>query len=333
MPSLFKEERIEQLKARYEMPGIKPPALYNFVCFEKWLPIREELDGWFQMLTTDSQEKFLVNFWNPDAFIQSYNELNAVGLFLAKGFQAHYEPVIDDLTPDWLIETKDRSFILEVFSRLPPADIEARDRQVTDLWDRLLEIKIGANLLLSYEKLRDLPELNPQINKAIARDVRLWLSDEVNLVSGSEYATMGLTFTLASFDPRRARVGLAGPTSSAFFVDSQPVKKTLDEKVKKYAELAAMNGLSLVVGIAPSFTSGIDEEELDDILTGDEVFVVSADGSGHRSRKNNGILDKRPSLAAVIGIWRENFALRTIVVRNPNAELPLDEYILDPNPC
>jgi len=82
-----------------------------------------------------------------------------------------------------------------------------------------------------------------------------------------------------------------------------PVRKAIETKVKKYEKLCRDNGLPLVVGIAPSFGSPIDEEDLEQVLFGDQVMTMFSDGSTSTRLDNNGVFVQRPVLSAVLGFW------------------------------
>ena len=86
-------------------------------------------------------------------------------------------------------------------------------------------------------------------------------------------------------------------------VGTEPVTKAIETKVKKYEKLCRDNGLPLVVGIAPSFGSPIDEEDLEQVLFGDQVMTVFSDGSISTRLDNNGVFAQRPALSAVMGFW------------------------------
>jgi len=86
-------------------------------------------------------------------------------------------------------------------------------------------------------------------------------------------------------------------------VGTEPVRKAIETKVKKYEKLCRDNGLPLVVGIAPSFGSPIDEEDLEQVLFGDQVMTMFSDGSTSTRLDNNGVFVQRPALSAVLGFW------------------------------
>ncbi|HRI04065.1 MAG TPA: hypothetical protein PLL77_10005 [Pyrinomonadaceae bacterium] len=332
MRTLFTDEFIHALKKRYDRPGTVTPALFNFVTGE-FQELRSDVDRTLNALSEECREKFLLSFTNPDTFQTAYNELAVAGYFAGYGYDIVYEIEIDGLTPDWFI-TASNGFVLflEVLSRSTSKEVRAKETQITDLWNRLKQIEVPACLWIEYEDRHAPPPLDSAVCKRVTMDARRWLTSEPKPDKGETLNTNGLVLRVAYYHDRRAHVQVSGPSSGTYTVSTDAVKKGIDAKAKKYDQLCVNNGIPLVVGIAPSFAASIDDEDLTNILYGDEVMTVARDGSTSTHIENNGIFAKRKSLSAVIGFWRDHHPdERTRIYYNPGAAIPISKSILEPS--
>src|SRR5687768_3037469 len=100
MQTIFTEDFVSALKARYDRPGIVTPALFNFVTGKDFQELRDDIDKALNTMSEKCRDKFLMNFTNPDTFQTAYNEIAVAGYFAACGYNIEYEKEIDGLTPD-----------------------------------------------------------------------------------------------------------------------------------------------------------------------------------------------------------------------------------------
>ncbi len=329
MVKVFEENWIEKLKQRYEKPGVSAPPVFRVATSDNWSSVRDEIENWYSHLSEPSQEKLLVNLRNPDSFIQTYNELAVAGYLLQFGYQLEYESKLNGLTPDWIVRNKDETkFIVEVFSRVVSDKVKAQQTQISELWKRLKPIPIGVGLFIRYENLSDIPKLDSSLTKRIASKVRFWLNNE-SPKPKTEKTFHGVSFEIMGYDSNRSHVSLAGPVGKAFPVHSEPISEEIEEKIKKYKDLSDNLNLPLVVAVVPSFETGIDVDNLEEILFGNEAFAVAGADSGYFIREDNGLFTKRSILSVVIGLWRNSICnYQSAIFHNPNAQYPLPEKML-----
>ena len=311
MARVFTKDWLEQLKHRYEKPGISAPPVFRVATTSKFQPIRDEIENWFSSLPVASQEKLLINLRNPNSFIQTYNELSIAGFLLQFNYEIEYENEIEGLTPDWLVRTIDKTeFIVEVFSRVVSNKEKLQQVQISELWERLRKIPVGVGIFLRYENLSNIPKLDSGVIKKIATEVRLWLEKE-KPEPNTVRTFYGVIFEIKNYNSKWFRPALAGPSSGAFVVNNEPIREGIEEKVRKYKDLTTNLNLPLIVAIVPSFDTAIDVDDIEEVLFDKELFI------------------KRPVLSAVIGLWRDSMCnYRTAVYHNPNALYPLTEKML-----
>jgi hypothetical protein len=79
----------------------------------------------------------------------------------------------------------------------------------------------------------------------------------------------------------------------------------------------------LLIGVVPDFITGVSKSTLEDILFGQEVFVISKNSNKFLDRKPDGIFNQRKSISAVIGYFNGEIE----IFHNPNAIIPLTKFI------
>jgi hypothetical protein len=330
MSTIFTNEWVEELVARYGKPGTVTPALFNFVTGERWQRLRDVVDARLNGLADECREKFLLNFTNPDTFRTAYNELAVAGPFIDRNFRIEYERTTDGLTPDWFVEATDgTTFLLEVFSRATSKELESWEIQTMDLWNRLGQIPVPVGLFIRCSDPLQRPRLDSGVNKQIAAEVADWLTSADRPRASDRFEALGLSFEITYYNSKRSHVAVAGPSSGAYMVGNEPVRRAIETKVKKYEKLCRENDLPLVVGIAPSFGSAIGEEDLEHVLFGDRVMTVLSDGSTSSLVENNGVFARRNVLSAVIGFWSDRPGAPTRTFYNPAANIPLSKDVLE----
>ncbi len=324
MQIVFEEKWIQELRERYERPGVYAPGLFRVATDTYWKYIRDEIEKWFALLSQESQVSLIKNLRNTKSFLHAYNELAVAGIFLDLGFQVEYEKECNGLTPDWLIISKDKttSFLVEVFSRVSSKEEESRERQTSELTRRLELIPVGISLLVRYQDLSHLVELNSQLTKRVANLVSKWLTEKTRTLRETVEFN-GLVFEVIGYN-KKSHVLVAGPTSGAFVVNNMPVVENIEEKVAKYKNISETLEIPLIVAIVPSFNTAIEVDNLEEILFGNEVFVVRNDGSTYSYIDETGLFRKYNILSAVIGLWRNSkgSGWSRAMFNNPDALFP-----------
>lgn len=326
MPAVFENDWIEQLRDRYEKPGVTAPPVYRVATQEFWQPIRDEIEKTFGSLSKISQQKLLPKLRNPESFLQTYNELAVGGYFLQFGFRIEYERQFDRLTPDWLVSKDGEPFFLvECFTRTVSQEVESQQKAISELWQRIREIPVGVGIDISYQDQSSPVILNPALTKRIVGRLKNWLIRQ-EPEDGESINIEGLDFRIIYHNPKRSSPGLIGPSpSAAFVVNDLPVRTEIENKIRKYEELASALRLPLIIAITPGFETAIEVDDLENILYGEEVFQFLNDGTARIGRRENGLFGRKPGLSVLLGLWKSGFTWRPAVFHNPDANYPVAE--------
>lgn len=322
MAQVFTEEWVDKIRRRYEAALVKP-ALHNVAVGDRNREVRAQIEAWVELLPEEVQPKVIDLLRNPSRFIHTYNELAVGTLLSTDGFRVHYELRIEGLTPDWLIEelTGPVRSIVDVFTANPSADQQSEEVQLQELRNRLQRIRIPVALIVEIDGHK--VELASGQSQKIARRVEEWLSEEPGI--GEKLRTEGLGFEVLDYNPDYSGLQLAGPSTGGW-VRSDPLRGNILKKVARYKRL----GMPIVVAVVPDFYTGLDLDDLMDVLLGQRVLEVTQESATRdvfvqrASRKNNGLFVKLPQLSAVMWVWQPSRGKwESVPVHNPHAATPI----------
>lgn len=326
MTLVFTEDWIDTLRGRYQRALLKPP-LYYVALEHANESVREQIEEWVTRLPDEVRNRVISLLRNPDHFVHTYHELAVGSSFERYGYRAYYEPNLEGQTPDWLVETDDKAsrFLVEVFTADPTAGDQAQARQLDELTNRLERIEIPVALILMVRG-NDVT-LNSGISKEIARQVKEWLVSEPSV--GKTLEVKGIKFEILNYNPNYSKLQLA-ISVPATWVKKDSLRTNIQKKIAKYKRL----GMLIVVAVVPDFYTGLDLDDLDDVLLGQETVRVAFDKdtmevlSQVTARRSDGLFDQLPELSAVMWVChRERGKWGYRVIRNPSAARPLQADI------
>src|SRR5574341_1577471 len=116
---VFSGEWLQQIQHRYDhYPDYKKPHIHRIATSNELQSVRDEIEQWLARLPEAARGRVVANVRSARSFRQTYHEL-AVGHILRRlGYEVEYEKAINNLTPDWHLEPKDKipPFLVEVFT-------------------------------------------------------------------------------------------------------------------------------------------------------------------------------------------------------------------------
>ncbi len=314
---VFTDEWSQKLRLRYENSGVSAPPLYRLATEPKYQSVRDTIQQWIDRLSENSQKKVVEKIRNPKSFHHTYNELKIASILFKKYLIIEYEEEILGLTPDWIVKNQSNEILLivEVLTRENSVKDKSLSKRINELWGRITSIKIGIGLDLSYGDEFDEKLLDSKLIKQIFRDVKNWL--EKKPIVGTRKDFGNFEFRVIHYNDKWKDVQILGPGNS-LWVDNLSLKENIEGKIKKYRNLIEYTKVPFIVGVVPDFTTAVSKNTLEDILFGQEVFVIREDSSTFLDRKPDGIFNQRKNISGVIGYFNNEVE----IFHNPNADIP-----------
>lgn len=267
--------------------GKRPPEnrmlSYDQAVLEEYGPWRIWLDGQLGLLPERTANAFAANLWRDQNFWPDVIELAAGAELRRRGFGVEFERRWGNLTPDWTVVGEDGTpvALVEVLTHSPEQGAFAKMKAWHALVERIKQIPVRVVLTVAGDSSRPVAAPDPRTAKKIAQDLRRALLSPLNLTA---FRSEGYTFLLQA-DPRTRRpmeasgmgTVLVPPSGMAGVVSAQPVAARIEEKVSKYREVAREAGLPLVVAVGAHPFTGLQVQELDDLLKGVPAMSVQFD--------------------------------------------------------
>ena len=328
---VFSNEWVEGIKRRYErLPPYQRPVIYSIAVDKDRESLRSEIEAWVERLPSTSREKLIPRLRSPRNIQQSYNELAVGHTLIEFGYELEYEQQIDGLTPDWFVHSRGEApaFVIEAFTANAPENRVADINKCGHLIARLHSIPVDVTLRINTDTTGALPDQRE--SKRIKDAVERWLTSDIPTI-GSRMNLSGLTFEVVRKNSNNQHVLCIGPVSSGhtFWVNTEPLKKNITDKVKKYRVLGS-KGIPLVVGIVADFFTALSRDDLENVLFGDEAIQLlyeesTGDVVGQRTiRHDNGLfVEIDPALSAIMWVSREAGTWKAEAIHNPGAVNPL----------
>lgn len=266
----FDEKYIELLQQKDRdgsLSKLARPA-FRLATHPKGQSLRTSIDEFFENLPQNSQSRLRKKRNDFENISQVVNEIK-VGIYLTKeGYKIEHEKKIDSLTPDWFVTTKNnKNFIVEVFTKTVRDNDKIENEYLTDIITLSKNISIGAGLCIRPQKNNKNIKWSNDLIRKIIFELEQWLKSSPSPNETIEIEEV--EFELLNYSKKFNYVYYL-ITNEAFFVNSLPVKKLIENKVEKYRDICNKNNLPLVVACLPSFTTGIEKEEFEEIC--DDLF-------------------------------------------------------------
>lgn len=335
MTQVFEPAWIQELEKRYgQRPKFQQPALYRLATRANLAERRALIEAWVQSLTPSTREVIIKRLRNPDQFFTAYNEL-AVGDILRRcGHKIEYEKPVDGKTPDWYISARDLfpTFLVEVATVFPPREIQVEMRTWEELRFRIAQIEHYFHLSVTAHRTNALVGKD---TRPIAQFVKDWL-DSIDPKSTDRtdetvvYKNGDLRIELdliARKTTHKKPVEILGPVFTQW-VNDKRLRNAIAKKLSKYPQ-AKQFSIPLVVGVVPTFESGLGIDSLFDVLFGKEQVSVL---TGEWGRDKTGMFLPKihqgqtivfnTRLSAILLLEQSNDAPAAIV-HNPYAKNPL----------
>jgi hypothetical protein len=298
---VFEEDWIEQTRKRYDNgPRHRKPLPYLIATDVECRTLRIEVEALVADLPALSQADMVPKLRSEENFWQTYHEL-VVGSFLKKrGLQIEYHKEIASLTPDWFVSTSDgaESIVVEVFTKNISSPEAQQDRQLADLRWRLADIRIDAELKISFKGTNR--HFDSRRNKQIAVRLKQWLEGG-DSQTGARLCVEALEFQVINRNRGFSKIQWIGFSESSGVIPLS-LRKNLRDKAKKYGRLAFDNRLPLVLAVVAASGTGYDLEEFENILLGHSVYDVANDARSVQgvTRKNDSLFDELPNLSGAL---------------------------------
>ncbi|WP_431728924.1 hypothetical protein [Verrucosispora sp. TAA-831] len=241
--------------------------------FEHW---RDWYDEQLALLPFSDAEQLAGRLWKDEFFWPVTMELAAGAALRSAGYLVAYERQYGGLTPDWTVLSPDGSPVMfvEVHTDQPPRETFARQRAWKALEQRIAKIPVGVVLVL---KAGNMPPKAPDAGtaKKVAQEVRRRL---LQSPSASSVTAYGYTFLVLAdrFGQVASNNGLfaqfAAPSGVAGPVDAARLTRAVNDKVRKYAELADRYEVPLVVAAGAHRFTRVDLDDVDRLMAGEPTI-------------------------------------------------------------
>ena len=271
----FGPQFVAETRERY---GKRPPEgrmlSYDLAVLEEHEPWRLWLDEQLDLLPEAVAKTFTENLWRDQNFWPDVIELATGAELRQRGFSVEFERRWGELTPDWTVLGKGGTAValVEVLTYSPPPGTFGKMKAWHALVERLKEIPVPVVLTVVGDPSRPLEAPDARTAKKIAQDLRRALLSPLHQI---EFRSQGYTFLLRadpttghSMQPPGMGTILVPPSNRAGVVSAQPATLKIEGKVKRYRELAQETGLPLIVAVGAHRFTGLQVQQLDDLLKG-----------------------------------------------------------------
>lgn len=266
---------MSQLQHRYgNWPKHERPRVYQVAFTDDYAATRQWVQEHAATLDETGLRRLVSKLRDPRSFTDAFHELCVATILRPARGSVSYEPQIDGVTPDFLIDARsDRPLIVEVWTRHRPDTAAREHRQWLALQQRLEQIPVAARLIV----LDGPPERPAPADSALVRDVvagvREWLMSP--LTQGTPTHTVhGYTFAVVGRAPRpRVEFGVPGGAGGSSTADQ--ILGSISAKVARYRRLAERLGAELLVVVAGDGGSAMSRALLADTLAGHNVVSLS----------------------------------------------------------
>ncbi|MFD9374189.1 hypothetical protein ACFWBH_01395 [Streptomyces sp. NPDC059999] len=331
----FGPQFVAEQRHRY---GKRPPEnrmlSYDLAVSDEYEPWRIWLDEQLALLPDATAESFAAKLWRDQNFWPDVIELAAGAALRRQGFAVELERRWGNLTPDWTVVDQDGTpvALVEVLTHSPQQGTSARMKAWHALVERVKQIPVPVVLTVAGDRSRPLDAPDARTAKRIAQDLRRALLSPLHQ---AVFRSQGYTFLLMAdpstgqtVRPPGMRAILTPPSNMAGVVSAQPVAAGIDKKVSKYRALAREAGLPLIVAAGADKFTGLEVQDLDDLLQGVPTLSVQFDFGDsfiHHAVEIDPLNPPRwtmpPELAGVL--WVDNvFPFATEWRPNPTAAAP-----------
>jgi hypothetical protein len=332
---VFTPDWIAQKVQRYgSLPSYVRPRHLEFWTSEDAQDWRHTIEQLVDDLPPETRRRVIPRVRAPEHFEQTWNELFVGDSIRRLGHRAEYEPEMEGLTPDWLVNASIAGrFIIEVVSSKPPSDRKRCDAAWEQLRRRVLTLPGNAWLAISppidFESFAHFAAPPVSRQKQIVREIREWLKtnplDEDSIIIDEiEIKLLGKKPDLHQV---ACSIGLA-----PFEVNGETLKIAVKEKASKYKRVVNALGMPFVVCVVMDFSSGRDFRDLEDAVLGNQGCRLRlGPGGTHRPeyyRESNGLFARYRTLSAVsMAQWNRDRISHKVLV-NPNALYAFDQSAL-----
>jgi hypothetical protein len=271
----FGPDFVEAHRRRYgDRPAQQRQLTYDIAVLDEYAPWRDWLDQQLALLPPHKADKLARKWVLDEHFWPVMFELATGAGLRAAGLNVAYEREFDDLTPDWTVlsDSGDPVCLVEVHTHSPPKETFGQMRAWHGLVGRIREIPVSVVLVLAAQGGPVQPP-SPRIAKKIAQDLRLEL---LRPERRPRFTSHGYTFVVlagpagggtmpspwglhACFEPPS---GIAGPVSA------RQLAAKVEDKVRKYGDLADALGVPLLLAVGAHRFTGVTLEQLDNLLGG-----------------------------------------------------------------
>jgi hypothetical protein len=272
----FGPDFVAEHRRRY---GKRPPEgrqlTYDIAVDDEYALWRQWLDDQLDRLSARDADAMARRIWLDEHFWTVIFEL-AVGAGLrAAGLDVVYERTWDGVSPDWTVlsEAGEPVAFVEVHTDDPPQRTFAQMRAWHGLVERIKKIPVPVVLQLAPTGGPISPP-DAGTAKKIAQDLHTQI---VRNPTASVFRSSGYTLLVAG-DPRRGGQPMVSPlgmhaafdppSSRAGAVSAEQLMERIEDKARKYRELAVAYGVPLIVAVGAHRFTGVTLEHLDDVLTG-----------------------------------------------------------------
>ncbi|MET9485044.1 hypothetical protein [Streptomyces sp. NPDC006638] len=277
----FGPQFVAEQRHRY---GKRPPEnrmlSYDLAVLDEYEPWRIWLDEQLDHLPTAVAAAFAANLWRDQNFWPDVIELAAGAVLRRRGFSVEFERQWGNLTPDWTVVDDDGGpvALVEVLTHSPQQGTFAKMKAWHALVERVKQIPVPVVLTVAGDPSRPLNAPDARTAKRVAQDLRRALLSPLHLTL---FRSQGYTFLLQA-DPGTGQAKrssgmstiLIPPSSMAGVVSARSVTAGIEKKVSKYRALAQEAGLPLIVAAGAHKFTGLQVQQLDDLLKGSPTLSV-----------------------------------------------------------
>lgn len=306
MVTVFDDNYAQRIQTQFaSRPSWSRPPIYEMAT----APAREGQRLWLSAelaaLTPEVRARFMTRLEARPSFLAAYNELAVSAIVRATGYDVVPEPSLSGLTPDFLVSHGENArTIVEVYTR-HRSDTQLREEQ---RWKELaargnqIPVPVGIVVRAHDDSAPAAPESG--LGAALVQQLRNQL---LSMPEPLGHVIVIGNYAFSVLHPLDGPTAVLSTPGATGWQDADQVLDAINEKVSKYADVAAEHNTNLMVVVAAELQSPFTEDLVRVALTGAQSIVATLDLFGPSNlgshtvqlRQTNELVTFRPSVSAI----------------------------------
>ena len=272
---LFEKELIDKLERKYAGKRWARPNIAFLATDPRVERERQRIQDWFNEIPMESKRSIKGRFTSEDdrQHFSAYNELVVHRFLQNNGLEHEFEPEVAEGEPDFLVKAA-TDFYLELASVFESRDLTKDISKLQSLLEELSKIEHYFFLGIEDYVIPDNISY-----RHIKRFIQEWMDSfdpsTLSEMRETTYDQCGLKLDLVLIPKSSAKKGpIVGMSMfPAIWVSAENVRRTLQQKIKKYKSIAEMK-LPYVVALSLE-DKYVDLDNIIDVLFGRETVYLN----------------------------------------------------------